>query len=56
MRLLLVIAVILVLTVVLFGAGALDDVANVIIQILQVVFDLLVRLINLFVDLLKSIG
>jgi hypothetical protein len=56
MRLLLVIAVILVLTVVLFGAGALDDVANVIIQILGVVFDLLVRLINLFVDLLKSIG
>jgi hypothetical protein len=41
---------------VLFGAGALDDVANVIIQILRVVFDLLVRLINLFVDLLKSIG
>jgi hypothetical protein len=56
MRLLLIIAVILVLTVVLFGAGALDDVANVIIQILRVVFDLLVRLINLFVDLLKSIG
>ncbi len=56
MRLLLVIAVILVLTVVLFGAGALDDVANVIIQILKVAFDLLVRLINLFVDLLKSIG
>ncbi len=56
MRLLLVIAVILILTVVLFGAGALDDVANVIIQILRVVFDLLVRLINLFVNLLKSIG
>jgi hypothetical protein len=56
MRLLLIIAVILVLTLVLFGAGALDDVANVIIQILRVVFDLLVRLINLFVNLLKSIG
>ncbi len=56
MRLLLIIAVILVLTLVLFGAGALDDVANVIIQILKVTFDLLVRLINLFVDLLKSIG
>ena len=52
MRLLLVIAVILVLTVVLFGAGALDDVANVIIQILKVAFDLLVRLIYLFVYLL----
>jgi hypothetical protein len=36
--------------------GALDDVANVIVQILRVVFDLLVRLINLFVDLLKNIG
>jgi hypothetical protein len=35
MRLLLIIAVILVLTLVLFGAGALDDVANVIIQILS---------------------
>ena len=56
MRLLLVIAVILVLTVVLFGAGALDDVANVIIQILKVAFDLLVRFIYLFVDLLKSIA
>ncbi len=56
MRLLLVIAVILVLTVVLFGAGALDDVANVINLILTVFFDLLVRLINLFVNLLKSIA
>ncbi len=56
MRLLLVIAVILVLALVLFGAGALDEVANVIVQILRVVFDLLVGLINLFVDLLKSIG
>ena len=35
---------------------ALDDVANVIVQILRVVLDLLVRLINLFVELLKSIG
>ena len=56
MRLLLVIAVILVLALVLFGAGALDEVANVIVQILRVIFDLLVGLINLFVDLLKSIG
>jgi hypothetical protein len=55
-RLLVVIAVILVLTVVLFGTGALDDVANVIVEILRVVFELLVRLINLFVELLKSIG
>ena len=56
MRLLVIIVVIRVLTLRLFGAGALDDVANVIIQILKVVFDLLVRLINLFVNLLKSIG
>ena len=56
MRLLLVIAVILVLALVLGGVGALDDVANVLVQILRVVFNLLVRLINLFVDLLKSIG
>ena len=56
MRLLLVIAVILVLALMLGGAGALDDVANVIVQVLQVVFNLLVRLINLFVELLKSIG
>ncbi len=52
----LAIAVILVLVLVLFGAGALDEVANVIVQILRFVFNLLVRLIKLFVDLLKSIG
>ncbi len=55
-RLLLVIAVVLVLALVLFGVGALDEVANVIVQILRVLFDLLVRLINLFVELLKSLG
>ncbi len=55
-RLLLVIAVILVLALVLGGVGALDDAANVIVQILRVIFNLLVRLINLFVELLKSIG
>jgi hypothetical protein len=53
-RLLLVIVVVLAL--VLGGVGALDDVANVIVQILRIVFDLLVRLINLFVELLKSLG
>jgi hypothetical protein len=56
MRLLLVTAVILVLAFVLFGAEALDEVANVIVQILQVVFELLVRFMNLFVELLKSMG
>ncbi len=56
MRLVLIIVVILVLALVLGGIGALDDVANLIVQILRVVFNLLVRLINLFVDLLKSSG
>ncbi len=55
-RLLVGIAVILVLALVLFGAGALEEVADVIVQILRVVFELLVSLINLFVELLKSIG
>jgi hypothetical protein len=54
--LLLVIAVVLILALVLGGVGALDDVADVIVQILRLAFDLLVRLINLFVELLKSIG
>lgn len=55
-RLLVIIAVILILALVLGGAGALDDAANIILRILQVVFELLARLINLFVDLLKSLG
>jgi hypothetical protein len=55
-RLLLVIAVVPILALVLGGTGALDDAANIIVQILQVIFDVLVRLIDLFVDLLKSLG
>ena len=55
-RLLLVIAVVLILALVLGGTGALDDAANIIMQILQVIFDVLVGLIDLFVDLLKSLG
>ncbi len=55
-RLLLVIAVVLILALVLGGAGALEDAANIIVQILQVIFNVLVRLINLFVDLLNSLG
>jgi hypothetical protein len=55
-RLLLVIAVVLVLALVLGGTGAPDDAANIIVQILQVIFNVLVRLINLFVELLKSLG
>ena len=56
-------AVILLLAVVLGATGLLDDVANFVIQILRLIFDLLVALINLFVrfiDLLvgwlKSVG
>ena len=56
MRLLLIIAVVLILALVLFGAGTLDEVANDLVQILRLIFDLLVSLINLFVDLLKSLG
>lgn len=55
-RLLLVIAVVLILALVLGGTGALDDAANIIVQILQVIFNVLVRLIELFVELLKSFG
>ncbi len=47
---------VLILALVLGGAGALDDAANVIVQILRIIFNLLVRLINLFVELLKGIG
>jgi len=53
---LLVIAVVLILALVLGGAGALDDAANVIVQILQVIFNVFVRLIDLFVKLLKGLG
>jgi hypothetical protein len=55
-RLLLVIAVVLILALVLGGTGALEDAAYIIVQILRVLFSLLVRLIDLFVDLLKSLG
>jgi hypothetical protein len=55
-RLLLVIAVVPILALVLGGTGALDDAANIIVQILQVIFDVLVRLIDPFVDLLESLG
>jgi uncharacterized membrane protein YtjA (UPF0391 family) len=55
-RLLLVIVVVPILALMLGGTGALDDAANIIVQILQVIFDVLVRLIDLFVDLLESLG
>jgi hypothetical protein len=62
-RLLLILAVTVLIAVVLGATGLLDDVANVIVVILRVVFDLLVglinlfvRLINMFVDWLRSVG
>jgi hypothetical protein len=59
----LIVAVILLLALVLGATGLLDDVADVIVRILRVVFELLVGLINLFVrlvnmlvDWLRSVG
>lgn len=51
-----VIATLVLLGVVLAWAGVLGDVADAIVQIVRVVLDLFVRLINLFVDLLRSVG
>jgi hypothetical protein len=58
-----IVAVILLLALVLGATGLLDDVADVMVQILRIVFDLLVGLINLFVrlvnmlvDWLRSVG
>ena len=62
-RPLLTVGVILLLAVVLGATGLLDDVADFIVQILRILFDLLVALINLFVRLvdmlvgwLRSVG
>jgi hypothetical protein len=62
-RTLSIVAVILLLALVLGATGLLDDVADVIVRILRVVFELLVGLINLFVrlvnmlvDWLRSVG
>jgi hypothetical protein len=54
-RLVWIIAAVLVVALVLAGVNLLDDVADVIVQVLEVIFLLLVRLIRLFVDLLESI-
>ena len=51
-----VIATLVLLAIVLAWAGVLGDVANAIVQIVRVVLDLFVRLINLFVDLLRNVG
>ena len=62
-RPLLIVAVILLLALVLGATGLLDNVADVIVRILRIVFVLLVGLINLFVrlvnmlvDWLRSVG
>ena len=62
-RPLLTLGVILLLAVVLGATGLLDDVADFVVQILWILFDLLVALINLFVRLvdmlvgwLRSVG
>jgi UDP-N-acetylmuramyl pentapeptide phosphotransferase/UDP-N-acetylglucosamine-1-phosphate transferase len=49
------VAVILLLAVVLGATGLLDDVANFVIQILRLIFDLLVALINLFVRVINAL-
>ena len=54
-RLVWIVAAVLVVSLVLAGVDLLDDVADVIVQVLEVIFLLLVRLIRLFVDLLESI-
>lgn len=49
------VAVILLIAVVLGATGLLDDVADFVVQILWIVFDLLVALINLFVRLVEML-
>ena len=62
-RPLLTLGLILLLAVVLGATGLLDDVADFVVRILRILFDLLVALINLFVRLvdmlvgwLRSVG
>ena len=50
-----ILAVVLLLALVLGATGLLDDVAEVIVRILRVVFELLVGLINLFVRLVNML-
>jgi hypothetical protein len=54
-RPLLIVAVILLLALVLGATGLLDDVADVMVRILRVIFELLVGLINLFVRLVNML-
>ena len=50
-----ILAVVLLLALVLGATGLLDDVAEVIVRILRVVFELLVGFINLFVRLVNML-
>ena len=54
-RPLLTVAVVLLIAVVLGATGLLDDVANFVVEILGIVFDLIVALINLFVRLIDML-
>jgi len=51
----LTLGVILLLAVVLGATGLLDDVADFVVRILRIIFDLLVALINLFVRLVNML-
>ena len=54
-RPLLTVAAVLLIAVVLGATGLLDDVANFVVEILRIVFDLIVALINLFVRLVEML-
>ena len=54
-RPLMILAVILLVSLLLSATGLLDDVADFIVQILRIVFELLVGLINLFVRLIDTL-
>jgi hypothetical protein len=54
-RPLLILAVILLVSLLLGATGLLDDVADFIVQILRIIFELLVGLINLFVRLIDTL-
>ena len=54
-RPLLTLGVILLLAVVLGATGLLDDVADFVVRILRILFDLIVTLINLFVRLVNML-
>ena len=54
-RPLLTVAVVLLIAVVLGATGLLDDVADFVVRILKIVFDLVVAFINLFVRLINML-